>query len=114
VYPSELTHERLGVLSVYDAKRSHLDYPIIKKDRFAATPGYRNQRTRFQQLLVYIHTLDAALQQRSRCIMHLVTRITINSIQSAVVDPAEEGERDTIHDHCTAPRQCVPDGIFAK
>ena len=106
MYPSELTHERLGVLSVYDAKRSHLDYPIIKMDRFAATQGYPdhrlealtmngdkrscaswasrrqnlqtlhlcgsllpgqhrrgrpdscNQRTRFQQLLVYIHTLQ--------------------------------------------------------
>ena len=46
--------------------------------------------------------------------MHLVTRITINSIQPVVVGSPEEEKRDTIHDHCSTSQQYVPDGIFAK
>jgi hypothetical protein len=46
--------------------------------------------------------------------MHLVSLITINGKPSmVVVSPAAE-KTDMIHDHCTAPQQCVPDGIFAK
>ena len=46
--------------------------------------------------------------------MHLVSWITINLIQSAVVGSPAAEKRDTIHDHCTALQQYVPDGIFAK
>jgi hypothetical protein len=33
--------------------------------------------------------------------------------QSSLVAPHQEEERDTILDHCSAPQQCVLDGIFA-
>ncbi len=57
------------------------------------------------------HTL---VEQRLRCIMHLVTRITIISTRSVVVDPPEEEERDTIHDHCSTLPQCFLDDTSAK
>ncbi len=34
--------------------------------------------------------------------------------QSSLVAPHQEEEKGTIPDHCTASRQCVLDGIFAK
>ena len=54
------------------------------------------------------------VEERLRCIMHLVTRITIISTRSVVGDPPEEEERDTIHDHCSTLLQYVPDDTSAK
>jgi hypothetical protein len=51
---------------------------------------------------------------RSRCIMHLVSSITINSRAAMVAGSPAAKQRDTIPAHCTAPQQYVPDGIFAK
>src|SRR5256885_2118667 len=56
----------------------------------------------------------AGVEQRSRCIMHLVTRISINSIQPAVVAPPGEEKKDRIHDHCSTPQQCAPGDTSAK
>src|SRR5215475_14416474 len=46
--------------------------------------------------------------------MHLVTQISINSIQPIAIGPPEEGQTDTIPDHRSVSQQCVPGGIFAK
>src|SRR5258708_3131691 len=46
--------------------------------------------------------------------MHLVTRTTIISTRSVVVDPSEEEERDRIHDHCSTSQQCAPGETSAK
>jgi hypothetical protein len=46
--------------------------------------------------------------------MHLVSWITINVRLTTVVGSPVAEKTDTIHDHCTAPQQCAPDGIFAK
>jgi hypothetical protein len=43
--------------------------------------------------------------ERLHCIMRLITRITINSMQSTVVAPFGEGRRDTILDRCKVPRR---------
>jgi hypothetical protein len=46
--------------------------------------------------------------------MHLVSLITINVRLAMVIGSPAAEKTDMIHDHCSAPQQCVPDDIFAK
>src|SRR5260370_19134935 len=54
------------------------------------------------------------MEQRSRCIMHLVARMTLISKQLAAVDPPQEVERDRIYDQYNIFPRCVPDDNSAK